>query len=47
MKQPTIGPESLEQVEVDGIMGDHPEDRIIMLLESIANEKQQLTQFLT
>jgi hypothetical protein len=28
-------------------MGDHPEDRTIQLLESIANGKQQLTQFLT
>jgi hypothetical protein len=46
-KQPTPGSESSEEVEVEGVMGDHPEDRTIQLLESIANGKQQLTQVLT
>jgi hypothetical protein len=43
-KQPIPGPESSEEVEVEGAIGDHLVDRTIQLLESIANGKQQLTQ---
>jgi len=41
-KKPTPGPE-LEEVEVEGFMGDHPEDKTIHMLEIIANGQQQLT----
>jgi hypothetical protein len=50
--QPIPGSESSEEVEVEGVMGDHNErvmgdhtkDRTLQLLETIANGKQQMAR---
>jgi hypothetical protein len=42
--QPISGSESSDEVEVEGVMRDHIEDKTLQLFETIANGKQQMAK---